>query len=121
MQRLSGVFEIKIYRDEWSIESLRAGSYLEPTYHARSPSFHHLLNDRDLLSLQRVDLDKLRSLCAAVDENEVAARRRNFVHAYHEAMHDAEQSLKGISFTKMLVLVAHYRLVTDDSALQYVP
>ncbi|GAA5835858.1 hypothetical protein JCM9279_002122 [Rhodotorula babjevae] len=118
LHRLSGVFELKIYRDDWSVASLRARSYLEPTYHTRSPSFHHFLSDRDALSLQRVDLNKLRSLCSGIDENEVAARRRNFVHAYHEAMHDADQSLKGISFTKMLVLVAHYRLVTDDSALQ---
>lgn len=120
VQRLSGVFEVKIYRDEWSVTSLRAGSYLEPSYHTRSPSFHHFLTDRDALSLQRVDLDKLRSLCAGIDENEVAARRRNFVHVYHEAMHDAEESLRGISFTKMLTLVAHYRLVSDDNALQYV-
>ncbi|GAA5899990.1 hypothetical protein JCM8208_005559 [Rhodotorula glutinis] len=118
LHRLSGVFEVKIYRDEWSVASLRAGSYLEPSYHTRSPSFHHFLTDRDALSLQRVDLDKLRSLCAGIDENEVAARRRNFVHVYHEAMHDAEESLKGISFTKMLTLVAHYRLVSDDNALQ---
>ncbi|KPV76292.1 uncharacterized protein RHOBADRAFT_52318 [Rhodotorula graminis WP1] len=118
LHRLSGVFEVKIYRDEWSVASLRAGSYLEPTYHTRSPSFHHFLTDRDALSLQRVDLDKLRSLCAGIDEGEVAARRRNFVHVYHEAMHDAEETLKGISFTRMLTLVAHYRLVTDDSALQ---
>lgn len=120
-QRLSGVFEVKIFRDEWSVQSLRAASYREPDYHQRrSPSFHHFLSDRDTLSLQRVDFDKLRHLVSAMDENEIAARRRNLVHVYHEAIHDAEESLKGISFTRMLILLAHYRLIADDSALQCV-
>ncbi|BGP38716.1 calcium channel protein [Rhodotorula kratochvilovae] len=117
-RRLSGIFEVKVYRDEWSIQSLRAGSYRDPGYHLRSPSFHHYLGDRDTLSLQRVDLAKLRDLVSGIDENEVAARRRNYNRVYHEAIHDAEESLKGISFNKMLTLLAHYRLIDDDSALQ---
>lgn len=78
----------------------------------------HYLDDRDALSLRRVDLPTLRHLVDAIDPGEVAVRRRNFVLAYHEAMHDAEESLKGISFNKMLLLIAHYRLINDDSALQ---
>lgn len=121
MQRLSGVFEVKIYRDEWSVQSLRAGSYREAIdYQTRSPAFHHYLVPRNAYSLERVDLDKLRHLVGGIDQREVAARRDNWNRLYHEAMHDAESSLKGISFTKMLRLIAHYRLIDDDSALQYV-
>lgn len=35
-------------------------------------------------------------------------------------MHHAEESLKGISLNKMLILLAHYRLIEDERALQYV-
>ncbi|GAA6055172.1 hypothetical protein JCM3770_002218 [Rhodotorula araucariae] len=117
-RRLSGVFEVKIYRDDWSIQSLRAGSYRDPGYYLRSPSFHHYLGDRDTLSLERVDLDKLRDLISGIDAAEVAARRRNYNRVYHEAIHDAEESLKGIAFSKMLTLLAHYRLIDDESALR---
>ncbi|GAA6002347.1 calcium channel protein CCH1 [Rhodotorula paludigena] len=118
-RRLSGVFEVKIYRDEWSVQSLRAGSYREAIdYQTRSPAFHHYLTPRGAYSLERVDLDKLRHLVGGIDQREVAARRDNWNRLYHEAMHDAELSLKGISFTKMLRLIAHYRLIDDDSALQ---
>ncbi|GAA6051051.1 Calcium-channel protein CCH1 [Rhodotorula toruloides] len=118
LHRLHGVFEIKIYRDAWSVPSLQAAAYRDPLDQHSSPAFHHYLGDRDALSLRRVDLDKLRQLVDGIDTGEVAARRRNYVRLYHEAMHDAEESLKGISLNKMLILLAHYRLVEDESALQ---
>ncbi|GEM06733.1 calcium channel subunit Cch1 [Rhodotorula toruloides] len=116
--RLHGIFEIKIYRDAWSISSLQAAAYRDPLAQHGSTAFRHYLGDHDALSLQRVDLDKLRQLVDGIDTGEVAVRRRNYVRLYHEAMHDAEESLKGLSFNKMLLLLAHYRLIEDESALQ---
>ncbi|GAA5981675.1 hypothetical protein JCM10908_004562 [Rhodotorula pacifica] len=116
--RLHGVFELKIYREEWSLSRLQGASYRSERDQHNSPAFVHYLEDRDALSLRRVDLVTLGRLIDSIDVREVAVRRSNFTLAYHEAMHDAEESHKGLSFSKMLLLIAHYRLINDESALQ---
>ncbi|GAA5872257.1 hypothetical protein JCM8547_004796 [Rhodosporidiobolus lusitaniae] len=118
LHRLTTVFEVKIYREEWSPTNLLAGARRDPTYEHNSPAFVRYLADRDALSLKRVDLDKLESLLEGIDIEEVRQRREIFIHVYHEAKMEAEKSVKGISFATMLTLIAHYRLIDDDMALQ---
>ncbi|GAA5884714.1 hypothetical protein JCM6882_005364 [Rhodosporidiobolus microsporus] len=118
LHRLSTVFEVRIYREEWSVRSLQGAARRDPTDQHNSPSFYHYLGDRDTLSLKRLDLPKLRSVLAAIDVEEVRQRREIYLHVYHEAKLEAEASYKGISFNKMLTLIAHYRLIDDDNALQ---
>ncbi|GAA5943198.1 hypothetical protein JCM10213_006241 [Rhodosporidiobolus nylandii] len=119
LHRLTSVFEVKIYRDEWSCHALQAGARRDPTeQYAASPAFVHYLADRDTLSLQRLDMDKLRLLLDGIDVEEVRQRREIFLHVYHEAKLEAESSLKGISFNRALMVIAHYRLIDDDMALQ---
>ncbi|GAA6002036.1 hypothetical protein JCM10207_003048 [Rhodosporidiobolus poonsookiae] len=118
LHRLSGIFETKIYRDEWSVPTLQASAARDVTAAHTSPAFYHYLTPRDALSLERLDLDTLRALVDGIDADEVHQRRDIYLHVYHEAMMLAEETLKGISFQKMLTLLAHYRLIDDDSALQ---
>lgn len=100
------------------MSSLQAGARRDPTDVHNSPAFVRYLADRDTLSLQRLDLDKLSQLVDGIDIEEVRQRREIFLHVYHEAKLEAESSIKGISFTAMLRLIAHYRLIDDDNALQ---
>ncbi|GAA5967490.1 hypothetical protein JCM11641_000565 [Rhodosporidiobolus odoratus] len=118
LHRLSSIFEVKIYRDEWSAHNLQAAARRDVTEQHNSPAFYHYLAERDAFSLQRLDLGKLRQLIDGIDVGEVRQRREIFLHVYHEAKLEAEASFKGISFTKMLMLIAQYRLVNDDMALQ---
>ncbi|CEQ42955.1 SPOSA6832_04831 [Sporobolomyces salmonicolor] len=119
LQRLSGIFEVKIYREDWSVPALQAVSRRDPTQHHQSPSFYHYLQDRDTLSLQKINLDRLRGAIEAIKPGEVERRKAVYNLLYHEAMFDAESSPKGISFNAMLTLLAHYCLIDDDNALQY--
>ncbi|GAA5821176.1 hypothetical protein JCM11251_004500 [Rhodosporidiobolus azoricus] len=118
LHRQSTVFEVRIYREEWSTRSLQAAARRDPTDQHNSPAFYHYLGDRDTLSLKRLDLHKLRSVLDSIDPGEVRQRREIYLHVYHEAKLEAEASYKGISFSKMLTLIAHYRLIDDDNALQ---
>ncbi|GAA6027992.1 hypothetical protein JCM8097_001819 [Rhodosporidiobolus ruineniae] len=118
LHRLSSVFEVRIYREEWSLRNLQASARRDVTNQHASPAFYHYLADRNKLSLDKVDLDKLGRLIDGIDADEVRQRREIHLHVYHEAKLEADNSIKGISFTKMLTLIAHYRLIDDDSALQ---
>jgi hypothetical protein len=55
-----------------------------------------------------------------MDMGDVKRRRKVYNRLYHEAMLDSEGE-KGISFTSMLLLLAHYRLIDDEKALRCVP
>ncbi|GAA6010255.1 hypothetical protein JCM11491_005413 [Sporobolomyces phaffii] len=118
LSRLTGVFDVKIYRKEWSVHSILAVARRDPASQHNSPAFHHYLQDRDAFSLRKVDLDRLRSVVSSIEPSEIDKRKSDYNFLYHEAMLDAETSGKGISFSGMLRLLAHYRLIDDDNALQ---
>jgi hypothetical protein len=64
-----------------------------------------------------LDIRKLRAALANTNPEEAQQRRRTYNRLYHEARM-SETTGKGISFTAMLMLLAHYKLIDDDEALQ---
>lgn len=64
-----------------------------------------------------VDVDKLNNVLAEIDQKEVRKRRGAFDRIYHEARSIEEPGL-GISFTSMLMLLAHFKLIDYERALQ---
>jgi hypothetical protein len=66
-----------------------------------------------------VDMDRLQDIISNIDYNKVRERRRIFARLYNEAR-ISEEPGKGIGFTAMLMLLAHYKLIEDEEALQYV-
>jgi len=60
----------------------------------------------------------LGNLLNKIDHQETRKRRHIYNRLYHEALISAEPG-KGISFTNMLLLLAHYKLIEDDTALRY--
>lgn len=97
------MFEVKIFRDEWSIPKLLEAATDQSA--TDSKNVH-------------VDVAKLARAIQAIDLVEVRRRKHLYNRLYHEAMMDAEG--RGISFRNMLLLLAHYRLIEDDKALRYV-
>lgn len=124
-QRLGGIFEVKIFRDEWSIASLqRAAKSDIPLYStlsvdtdAKDP-FDDQQQEYKARREESVDLFKLARALNAIDPAEVRERRRLYNHLYHEAIIEAEENPRGISFSSMLVLLAHYKLIDDEKALR---
>ena len=62
-----------------------------------------------------IDVDRLGTALSDLDLEEVRERRKTYLRILHEARMLAGG--KGISFTQMLVLLAHYKLIDDDEAL----
>ena len=60
---------------------------------------------------------KLNKLLNNIDFGAIWKRRVMFIRIYHEATVMCYQG-KGISFTDMLVLLAHHKLINDHEALR---
>jgi len=69
--------------------------------------------------VQGVDLSKLDQILDGIDYSEVRKRKLIYSRLFHEASITHEHGL-GISFTDMLTLLAHHKLIVDAEALVYV-
>ena len=103
VQKLSGVFEVRIYPSEFGIRQLLQAS------EASSDSWRSVV-------VEGIDIGKLNKLLGSVDNAKIRKRRAVYSRLYHEAMMSQEPG-KGISFTNMLLMLAHHKLIDDREAL----
>ena len=107
VQELSGIFEVRIYPLRYNLRSLKA------TVTA---------NDVDWNSshvVQGIDLTKLKHALDGINYAAVKKQKALYSRLFHEA-NVTHYSGNGISFTEMLLLLAHYKLIVDREALVYV-
>jgi hypothetical protein len=78
-------------------------------------------NDGDDSSrvVEGINLDKLNRMLKSVDYASVKNKKAVYSRLYHEA-NATHYSGRGISFTDMLLLLAHHKLIVDREALVYV-
>ncbi|KAG7087347.1 hypothetical protein E1B28_013323 [Marasmius oreades] len=95
--KLSGVFEVRIYPLEYSIPSILSA--------CKDPSMQYGLN-----------MSMLNRILSSIDYAAIRKRKAIYSRLYHEAC-IAYQPGKGISFTDMLLLLAHHKLIVDHDAL----
>jgi hypothetical protein len=67
--------------------------------------------------ISNIDLHLLRNSIDRLPIDEIRERRHNFNILYEEAMLSAED--RGVSFTAMLLMLAHYKFIDDNKALRY--
>lgn len=108
LQRLNGAFEVKIYPAEFSIANVKTASS-----HSRDST---LLQSREPYDLRNLDLRKLAKTLDRMDTSAIRKRKATFSRLYHEAIISHRPGV-GISFTDMLVLLAHHKLIVDGEAL----
>ena len=70
--------------------------------------------------VEGMDLDKLNATLSGIDRAAIKRRKNLYNRLYHEARISHEPG-KGISFTNMLFLLAHHKLIVDRDALVSVP
>ncbi|TEB23953.1 high-affinity cell membrane calcium channel [Coprinellus micaceus] len=104
-QRLNGIFEVRIYPAEYTIPSLLSV--------CRDPLDKAAWSSR---VAEGVDLNKLERVLDGINYVEVRQRKAVYARLYHEATISHEPGL-GISFTNMLILLAHHKLIVDAEAL----
>lgn len=105
-QRLTGIFEVRIYPAEFSIPRLIARAKVDPQKEVPWQS----------RVVDEFDLDILNADLNNIDRATIKRRKELYNRLYHEARISHEPG-KGISFTNMLLLLAHHKLIVDREAL----
>ena len=107
---LSGVFQMRIYDPEDSVGQI-LDDVRDDSKSARHSSIvvSNLYND--------IDIDKLNRRLEKLDVGKIRERRRRFKAFYGEVMVSADPD-KGIAFTDVLLILAHYNIITDSKSLK---
>ncbi|OJA17446.1 hypothetical protein AZE42_05939 [Rhizopogon vesiculosus] len=100
--KLNGIFEVRIYPTEYSIPSIVSAC---KDYDVGNPEETKGLN-----------LRKVNKMLKKIDPNIIRHRRAVYSRLFHEAS-IINRHGKGISFTDMLFLLAHHKLIVDCDAL----
>ncbi|KAJ4295761.1 calcium channel protein [Collariella sp. IMI 366227] len=113
LNELSGVFEMRIYDNDDSVRSI-----LEDV---RNENDAASIRHASIISKSQyqtgIDLKKLNERLAKIDIVKVRERRRRFNIFFEEVMVSADP-VRGISFTTVLMLLAHYNIINDSKALR---
>ena len=104
-QKLSGVFEVRIHPVEYNISNIVEICKQPPGEEDWTPRV-----------VEGLDLNKLERILDGIDYAEVRKRKAVYIRLYHEAIISHEHG-RGISFTNMLTLLAHHKLIVDAEAL----
>ncbi|KAJ0167466.1 Calcium-channel protein cch1 [Colletotrichum tanaceti] len=110
---LSGVFEMRIYDADDSVRQILEDVRDDAaTTGARHMSIASASNYNAGLDIQR-----LNRRLAQIDVVKVRERRRRFNIFFEEVMVSADPD-KGISFTSVLMILAHYNIINDSKSLK---
>ncbi|KAI0073340.1 hypothetical protein K474DRAFT_1666711 [Panus rudis PR-1116 ss-1] len=104
--RLTGIFEVRIYPVEYSIPNLMARAKVRDNMQSQWPA----------RIVDGINIDALNADLDNIDRAEIKRRKELYNRLYHEARISHEPG-KGISFTNMLLLLAHHKLIVDREAL----
>lgn len=113
---LSGVFEMRIYDNDDSVRAILEDVRNENNDAA---SIRHASIVSKSQYQTGVDLQKLNQRLARIDVAKVRERRRRFNIFFEEVMVSADPE-RGISFTTVLMIMAHYNIINDSKSLRYV-
>ncbi|TFK22492.1 high-affinity cell membrane calcium channel [Coprinopsis marcescibilis] len=109
--KLSGVFEVRIYPVEYNLRTIINRCRVDSRSQNERTSWatgNHVV--------EGVDMEKLQRILDSIDYVEVRRRKAVYARLYHEATVSHEPGL-GISFTNVLILLAHHKLIVDAEAL----
>lgn len=103
--QLGGIFEVAIYSSEYKIPKI----LVRCAENQRSTNMW-------TSTVDGVDIDKLNATLSGIDRAATKRRKNLYNRLFHEARISHEPG-KGISFTNMLLLLAHHKLIVDRDAL----
>lgn len=109
LSELSGVFQMRIYDSEDSVRSI-----LEEVREESKASRHLSLA---MTNVDIVDVDRLNARLARIDTMKIRERRRRYNLFYGEVLASADPDT-GISFTSVLMIIAHYNIINDSKSLK---
>jgi voltage-dependent calcium channel len=111
LAELSGIFEMRIYKAEDSVRQILEDVRSEPPSTARHASV------ASASALSGINIQRLNERLNRIDIEGVRERRRRFNVFFEEVMVSADPD-KGISFTTVLMILAHYNIISDSKSLR---
>ncbi|KAI1467423.1 Ion transport protein-domain-containing protein [Daldinia caldariorum] len=108
---LSGIFEMRIYDSGDSVQQILE-DVRNDKKHMRHSSIATTSNGGE-----GVDIKRLNERLSRIDVRKVQERRRRFNIFYEEVMVSADP-VQGISFTTVLMIMAHYKIISDSKSLR---
>lgn len=109
---LSGVFEMRIYTYDNSVRQI-----LDDVRETLPPTRHTSISTASASQFSGVNLASLNRRLDEIDVVAVRERRRKYNIFYEEVMVSADPD-KGISFTTVLMILAHYNIINDSKSLR---
>jgi ABC-type phosphate transport system ATPase subunit len=108
---LSGVFEMRIYSHENSVRGILEDIQSQPT----SGRISALAGGSG--SSSGINLKLLNKRLNQIDPEEVRRARQRYNLFFEEVMVSADVD-RGISFTTVLMILAHYNVISDNKSLK---
>lgn len=108
---LSGVFEMRIYPQEHSVRRILEDVQAQPA--AR------IVSMASTSPATNINLKALNRRLALIDGPEIRRARARYNLFFEEVMVSADVD-RGISFTTVLMILAHYNVISDNKSLKYV-
>lgn len=107
---LSGVFQMRIYEPEDSVRQI-----LEDVRGDLRASRHTSIVSA--AALNDIDIHRLNERLSHLDIKNIRKRRQRFNIFYEEVLVSADPD-KGIAFTDVLMILAHYNIINDSKSLR---
>jgi hypothetical protein len=107
---LSGVFEMRIYSQEHSVRRILEDIQSQPTS-------GRIVSMASMSSATGVNLKALNKRLAQIDPDEIRRSRARYNLFFEEVMVSADVD-RGISFTTVLMILAHYNVISDNKSLK---
>ncbi|KAI9844230.1 MAG: calcium channel protein [Sclerophora amabilis] len=107
---LSGVFEMRIYEGEFTVQQILEDCRQEPTLSRRNSGAIPGV-------VEGVDVRKLASRISQIPILEIRRRRQRLNVFYEDVMVSADAD-RGISFTAILMLLVHHKVISDNKHLR---
>lgn len=108
---LSGVFAMRIYKEENSVHRI-----LDDVRASLGPGNRHS-SIATFSDPYDIDLQRLNARIAKIDAMAVRERRHKYNIFYEEVMVSADPD-RGVSFTSVLMILAHYKIISDNKSLK---
>lgn len=112
MQELSGIFEMRIYDGDFTVNRLLEACSTTDRRVSELP-----IQGRE--QKPEVDLAKLNQCLAALPVEQIRRRRQRMNTFYEEVLVSSDPD-RGIQFTSLLMILAHYKVINDNKSLRYV-
>lgn len=110
-QELSGVFEMRIYDGEFTVGSILEQCRVRPR--------DSILSYPENPANKEIDLRKLAQIVDRIPVEKIRARRRMLNNFYEEVLVSADPE-RGIAFSAVLMILAHYKVINDSKSLRFV-